>query len=48
VLVIYDDPDDACVPVIERLRERFTTLRRIRKDVARPLARIAGRRRDFF
>jgi hypothetical protein len=27
VLVVYDDPDDACVPVIERLRERFPSLR---------------------
>jgi hypothetical protein len=37
VLVVYDDPDDACVPVIERLRERFPTLRGIRNDVARGL-----------
>ena len=37
VLVVYDDPDDACVPVIERLRERFPSLRGIHNDVARGL-----------
>src|SRR6266511_1438917 len=37
VLVVYDDPDDACVPVIERLRKRFPSLRGIRNDVARGL-----------
>jgi dolichol-phosphate mannosyltransferase len=37
VLVVYDDPDDACVPVIEQLRDRFPTLRGIRNDVARGL-----------
>lgn len=37
VLVVYDDPDDACVPVIERMRERFPTLRGIRNDIVRGL-----------
>jgi dolichol-phosphate mannosyltransferase len=37
VLVVYDDPADACVPVIGRLRERFPSLRGIRNDVARGL-----------
>jgi dolichol-phosphate mannosyltransferase len=37
VLVVYDDPDDACVPVIERLRERFPSLHGIHNDVARGL-----------
>jgi glycosyl transferase family 2 len=37
VLVVYDDPEDACVPVIERLRERFPSLRGIHNDVARGL-----------
>ena len=37
VLVVYDDPHDTCVPVIERLRERYPTLRGIRNDVARGL-----------
>jgi dolichol-phosphate mannosyltransferase len=37
VLVVYDDPDDACIPVIERLRERFPSLRGIRNDMARGL-----------
>src|SRR5262249_56901013 len=37
VLVVYDDPDDACIPVIERLRERFPTLRGIHNDVAHGL-----------
>jgi len=37
LLVVYDEPDDACVPVIERLRERFPTLRGIRNDSARGL-----------
>jgi hypothetical protein len=36
-LVVYDNPDDACVPVIERLRERFPTLRGVHNDVARGL-----------
>jgi dolichol-phosphate mannosyltransferase len=37
VLVVYDDPLDTCVPVIERLRESFPSLRGIRNDVARSL-----------
>jgi dolichol-phosphate mannosyltransferase len=37
LLVVYDDPDDACVPVIERLRDRFPTLRGIRNNIARGL-----------
>jgi dolichol-phosphate mannosyltransferase len=37
ILVVYDHPEDACVPVIERLRERFPTLRGIRNDIARGL-----------
>src|SRR5262245_57232268 len=37
VLVVYDDPNDTCVPVIERLRGRFSSLRGIRNDVARGL-----------
>jgi dolichol-phosphate mannosyltransferase len=37
VLVVYDDPDDACVPIIDRLRERFPSLRGIRNEVARGL-----------
>jgi dolichol-phosphate mannosyltransferase len=37
VLVVYDDPQDTCVPVIERLRERFPSLRGIHNEVARGL-----------
>jgi dolichol-phosphate mannosyltransferase len=42
VLVVYDDPQDTCVPVIERLRERFPMLRGIRNDIARGLLPALG------
>src|SRR4051812_31386787 len=37
VLVVYDDPHDTCIPVIERLRERFPSLRGVRNEIARGL-----------
>jgi dolichol-phosphate mannosyltransferase len=37
VIVVYDDPDDTCIPVIEQLRPRYPQLRGVHNDVARGL-----------
>lgn len=37
VIIVYDDPDDTCIPVIERLRARYPRLCGVRNDVARGL-----------
>jgi dolichol-phosphate mannosyltransferase len=37
VIVVYDDPDDTCIPVIEQLSGRYPHLRGVHNDVARGL-----------
>jgi dolichol-phosphate mannosyltransferase len=37
VIVVYDDPTDTCVPIIEQLRKRYPCLRGIRNDISRGL-----------
>jgi dolichol-phosphate mannosyltransferase len=35
VIVVYDDPTDTCVPVIEQLRKQYSGLRGVHNDIAR-------------
>jgi dolichol-phosphate mannosyltransferase len=37
IVVVYDDSDDICIPVIERLRPRYRNLRGVHNDHARGL-----------
>jgi dolichol-phosphate mannosyltransferase len=37
VIVVYDDPTDTCVPIVEQLRRRYPRLRGVHNDVSRGL-----------
>jgi dolichol-phosphate mannosyltransferase len=37
VIVVYDDPTDTCVPVIQQLRRRYPCLRGVHNDISRGL-----------
>src|SRR5205807_8444973 len=37
VLIVYDDPDDTCIPIIEGFRRRYPTLRGVHNDAKRGL-----------